>query len=35
MPTQSVKLMDGKLHFYRRENSPYWQCSTFLGGRNH
>ena len=27
--------MDGKLHVYRRENSRFWQCSTFLGGRNH
>jgi integrase len=35
MSTQSVTLMDGKLHVYRRENSRFWQCSTFLGGRNH
>lgn len=34
-PQKSVALMDGKLHVYRRENSPYWQCATFLGGRNH
>ena len=27
--------MDGKLNVYRRENSPYWQCATFIGGRNH
>lgn len=27
--------MDGKLHVYRRPNSSYWQCSTYLGGRNH
>lgn len=25
----------GKLHLYKRENSPYWQCSTFLASRNH
>ena len=29
------EFMDGKLHVYRRENSPYWQCSTFLSGRNY
>lgn len=28
-------LMDGKLNVYRRESSPYWQCATFIGGRNH
>lgn len=28
-------LMDGKVHVYRRENSRYWQCSTYLGGQNH
>lgn len=28
-------LMDGKLHVYKRPNSSYWQCSTYLGGRNH
>jgi integrase len=28
-------LMEGKLHVYRRENSPYWQCATFLNGYNH
>ncbi|HEX4741152.1 MAG TPA: site-specific integrase [Caulobacteraceae bacterium] len=26
--------MDGKVHVYRRENSRYWQCAVFLGGRN-
>jgi integrase len=29
------ELMGGKLHLYKRENSRFWQCSTFLGGRNH
>jgi integrase len=24
-----------KLHVYRRENSPFWQCSAYLAGRNH
>ena len=27
--------MGGKLHVYRRENSGQWQCSTYLGRRNH
>lgn len=27
-------LMGGRLHVYRRENSRYWQCSTYLGGKN-
>jgi integrase len=25
----------GKLHLYKRENTPYWQCSTYLASRNH
>jgi len=24
-----------KLHVYKRGKSPYWQCSTYLAGRNH
>lgn len=28
-------LIGGKLHVYKRENSPCWQCSTYLAGRNH
>lgn len=35
MASESRTLMDGKVHVYRRENSRYWQCSVFLGGRNH
>src|SRR6202166_4609679 len=27
-------LMGGKLHVYRRDHSGYWQCSTYLGGKN-
>ncbi|WP_296174411.1 site-specific integrase [uncultured Brevundimonas sp.] len=27
--------MDGKLHVYRRENSRFWQCATYLSGRNY
>ena len=26
--------MGGKVYVYRRERSRYWQCSTFLDGRN-
>lgn len=29
------ELMGGKLHVYKREHSNVWQCSTFLGGKNH
>jgi integrase len=28
------ELMGGKLHVYRRENSGYWQCATYLAGKN-
>jgi integrase len=28
------ELMGGKLHVYRRQNSRYWQCSTYLAGKN-
>jgi integrase len=28
-------LIGDKLHIYRRDNSPFWQCSTYLAGRNH
>jgi integrase len=27
-------LMGGKLHVYKRENSRFWQCSTYLAGEN-
>lgn len=33
--TAKHTLMGGKLHLYKRENSYYWQCSTFLGNKNH
>ena len=26
--------MGGKLHVYKRDNSRYWQCSTYIGGKN-
>ena len=35
MTAESYALMDGALHVYRRENSRFWQCSTYLGSRNH
>jgi integrase len=28
------ELMGGKVHVYRREGSDYWQCSTYLAGKN-
>jgi integrase len=35
MSEEKYTLMDGRLHVYRRENTRYWQCSTYLGRRNH
>ncbi|MDP3854497.1 tyrosine-type recombinase/integrase [Phenylobacterium sp.] len=35
MDEHNHTLMDGRLHLYRREHSRFWQCSTYLGGRNH
>ena len=32
--TEKHELMGGKLHVYRRDNSGYWQCSTYLAGKN-
>jgi integrase len=33
--TAHHELMGGKVHVYKRENSRFWQCSAFLGNRNH
>ncbi|WP_312162697.1 site-specific integrase [Phenylobacterium sp.] len=33
--SESHTIMDGKVHVYRRENSRFWQCATYLSGRNH
>jgi len=33
--TTTHELIGGKLHVYRRDNSSFWQCSTYLAGRNH
>jgi len=27
-------ILEGKVHVYKRPNSPYWQCSAYLQGRN-
>lgn len=35
MADETHSLMDGKLHVYRRDNSRYWQCSTYLNRRNY
>lgn len=35
MEAQSHSIFDGKVHVYRRTGSRFWQCSTYLGGRNH
>ncbi len=35
MHTETHTFMDGRVHVYRRPNSRYWQCSTYLNGRNH
>jgi len=31
---QKHTMMGGKVHLYRRENSKYWQCSSYIGGKN-
>ena len=35
VPTESHVLMNGALHIYRRENSRFWQCATYLSRRNY
>ena len=35
MTAENHVLMDGALHVYRRENSRFWQCSTYLSRRNY
>lgn len=27
-------ILGGKVHLYQRPNSSYWQCSTYLKGKN-
>jgi len=35
VPAESHAIMGGKVHVYLRPESACWQCSTYLGGRNH
>jgi hypothetical protein len=35
MQTETYSFMDGKVHVYKRDNSRFWQCSTFMDGRNY
>jgi integrase len=35
MAFETHTILDGKVHVYKRENSRFWQCSTYLGRRNH
>ena len=32
--SENHTLWGGKVHVYKRENSPLWQCSTYLAGKN-
>ena len=32
---ETQKILDGKVNLYRRGRSPFWQCSTYLEGKNH
>lgn len=35
MYEETHSLMDGKVHVYKRGRSRFWQCSTYMYGRNH
>lgn len=35
MSVETHSFLDGKVHVYKRDNSRYWQCSTYMNGRNH
>jgi site-specific recombinase XerD len=35
MTGENHTILGGKVHVYRRENSRFWQCSTYLNGKNH
>lgn len=35
MAEEKHSILGGKVHVYLRENSPYWQCSSYLNGKNH
>ena len=32
--TEKHTILGGKVHVYKRENSPVWQCSSYLAGKN-
>ncbi len=32
---QKHTIFGNRVHIYKRDNSKYWQCSTYLEGRNH
>lgn len=32
--TESHTILGGKVHVYKRPNSSYWQCATYLGRKN-
>jgi len=32
--TEKHTILGGKVYVYKRENSPVWQCSTYLDGKN-
>ncbi len=35
MDDEVVRMMDGRLHLYRREGSKYWQCAAYMNGHNY
>lgn len=35
MQSETHSFLDGKIHLYKRERSRYWQCSTYMDGKNH
>lgn len=35
MPAETHSILGDKLHVYRRPGSGLWQCSVYLGGKNH
>lgn len=35
MPAESHSILGDKVHVYRRPGSGLWQCSVYLGGKNH
>ncbi len=34
MAEQKHSILGGKVHVYKRPDSPIWQCSTYLQGKN-